>query len=156
MASKFFRTHVQQFEKKGILKFHCDLILQHYNFLKCTIEKNVLICKGLIESDDYQYKYKIEIRCIAGKEPKSTIIEPPHIKPCQEIHMYTDHSLCLHYPPDMKWSGRTEIYRYTIPWVIEWIHFYELYLINGGKWIGRESPVHFQEEDKNLDEDIES
>jgi len=125
-------------------------------FLKCSIENNVLICKGKIESGDYKNKYKIEIRCVAGKEPKSTIIEPEAIEPSQQIHMYSDHSVCLHYPPDMKWNGRTEIFKYTIPWVIEWIHFYELYLVNGEKWLGRESPAHFKDEDKNIDTDIEA
>jgi hypothetical protein len=68
--------------------------------------------------------------------------------------MYGDHSLCLHYPADMKWSGHTPLYKYTIPWIAEWILFYELYLINGGKWKGRESPVHLKEEEKNIKEDL--
>ncbi|NNV53869.1 hypothetical protein [Limnovirga soli] len=67
--------------------------------------------------------------------------------------MYSDHSLCLHYLKDMKWNGWTEIYKYTIPWAIEWIHYYEVYLVNGNKWEGPESPVHFTEFDKNKYED---
>lgn len=72
-------------------------------------------------------------------------------QPNKTIHMYKDHSLCLSYPPDIKWTERTNIHEYTIPWLSEWILYYELYLINGGDWEGKESPVHFTERDKNLE-----
>ena len=69
--------------------------------------------------------------------------------------MYEDHSLCLHYPPDMKWSSWTPIYLYTIPWVVEWPLYYEIYLENGGRWVGPESPVHFTDIDRNIDIDTD-
>lgn len=68
--------------------------------------------------------------------------------------MFKDHSLCLHYPPDKKWSGWTPIYQFTIPWLVEWIYYYEIYLVNGGFWEGSESPVHFSQADINVGEDI--
>ena len=37
----------------------------------------------------------------------------------------------------------------TIPWVVEWVLYYEIYLRNGGKWEGRESPSYFSEHDRN-------
>lgn len=131
------------------------LIQQNYDFLKCRIEENILICTGWIVSNDYKNKYKFQLRCVSGAEPKSIILEPSNVEPCTAIHMYEDHSLCLHYPPDMKWSGWTHIYQYTIPWIVEWVHYYEIYLINGGIWEGRQSPVHFTEADKNIEEDFE-
>ncbi len=33
--------------------------------------------------------------------------------------------------------------------------YYELYLVNGGKWEGPESPVHIIEDDKNVAEELE-
>ena len=99
-------------------------------------------------------EYKFEIRCVHGYEPYTKILEPSNIVHSNAIHMYADHSLCLHYPPDMKWTGRTPIYAYTIPWLIEWIHYYEIFLINGGKWEGPQSPVHFTDADRNATEDL--
>lgn len=131
------------------------MIEQHFSFLQLKIKDNVLICSGWVTSDNYKNKYKIEIRCVAGKEPFCKVLEPTDIKPCKEIHMYENHSLCLHYPPDMKWSSWTPIYQYTIPWVVEWPLYYEIYLENGGHWEGPESPVHFTDQDRNLDTDIE-
>lgn len=155
MGSSFFRTHTQQTAKKSILQYQKKLIEQHYDFLKCRIEKNVLKCIGKVHSADFLNDYQIEIICVAGVEPYCKIVEPNDIEACNKIHMYEDHSLCLHYPQDMKWSGWTKIYKYTIPWVIEWIHYYELYLVNGKVWEGPESPVHFTEQDKNKDQDFE-
>jgi hypothetical protein len=54
----------------------------------------------------------------------------------------------------MKWNEKKQIYKYTVPWLIEWIIFYELYLVNGNIWEGRESPVHIVESDKNIDKDF--
>lgn len=129
------------------------LIERHYSFLNCRIEKNVLVCRGIVTSPDYKYDYKVEIRCVYGLEPYVKIVEPAEIVPSGDIHMYEDHSLCLHYPPDMKWHARTPIYEYTIPWLVEWTVYYELYLLNGGKWEGPESPVHITEDDKNVSEE---
>ena len=137
-----------------MLLYQKKLIEQHYEFLECRIQKNVLICTGVIRHKDYRNVYEVEIRCVYGSEPYTKILKPLDIIPSNKIHMYADHSLCLHYPPDMKWSARIKIFEYTIPWLIEWVVYYEQYLINGGKWEGPESPVHFTERDKNMQEDI--
>ena len=68
--------------------------------------------------------------------------------------MFPNHSLCLSYDGDVVWNERTELFRYTIPWIAEWIHFYEIYLLNEGKWEGPESPAHLRIEDMN--ENVES
>ncbi len=67
--------------------------------------------------------------------------------------MFNDHSICLHYPPDMFWTEKIKIYQFTVPWISEWIIYYEIYLLNGGKWEGRESPVHFTESDVNVNQE---
>jgi hypothetical protein len=129
------------------------MIEENYDFLRCRIENNVLVCRGTIKSVDYKHDYQVEIRCVCGCEPYTKIVAPADIVPCKEIHMYQDHSLCLHYPPDLKWHARTPIYQYTIPWLLEWIVYYELYLINGNVWEGPESPTHFTEADRNTSDE---
>lgn len=135
-----------KFNKYAVLSYQKKLIENHYDFLNCVIVNNILICKGKIKQPDCDI-YKIKIECVAGYEPKSTILFPL-IDPCKEIHMYKDHSLCLHYSPDMKWNVRTNVFQYTIPWLIEWIVFYEIYK-EKGVWLGHESPVHLKEPNKN-------
>lgn len=113
---------------------------------------NILTCIGWVQPDGCKTSYKVKIECVTGSEPKTTILYPK-IEPDVKIHMYQDHSLCLHYKPDMHWNEKTAIYQYTIPWLCEWLVFYELYLIKG-KWLGKESPFHIKEEDKNINIDF--
>lgn len=153
IMNRFFRTHRQQFARTGMLLHQKRLMEAHYSFLKCRMEGKVLVCRGSIESPDFSQLYVVEIRCVCGYEPSTKIVSPGDIVPSKEIHMYDDHTLCLHYPPDMKWSERTNIYQYTIPWLIEWILYYEIYLKNGGFWEGPESPTHITEYDKNRTEE---
>lgn len=155
MVSKYIKKSIQPFVKTAMLLNQKKLIEQHYDFLCCRIENGVLVCRGLLESPDFKNNYRIEIRCVYGNEPNSKILEPLDIKPCIDIHMHDDRSLCLHFPPDMKWTARTPLYLFTIPWISEWIIYYELYLTNGGKWEGPESPVHFTENDKNVEVDFD-
>ncbi len=147
MAGRHYRKGVNRY---AVLLNQKNLIEQHYSFLRSEICNNVLICTGTIPIGDYKYEYKVEIRYVCGHEPLTKILKPEDILPSHEIHMYQDHSLCLHYPKDMKWTASTEVYRYTIPWVVEWIVYYELFLENGGIWEGPESPVHFRESERNI------
>ncbi len=144
------------YNKFALLCYQKNLIEKNYDFLSCRIENRgigkVLICTGWIRPEDCKEDYKIMIEYVSGHEPRTTILYPI-IDGSVKIHMYKDHSLCLHYPKDMKWSEQIKIFQYTIPWVCEWIIFYELFLVNGGKWEGRESPSHITENDKNLNSD---
>ena len=143
-----------RYNKFALLTYQKKLIEQNFSFLKCRIQNKVLICNGVLQPEGCADKYKIKIEYIVGHEPKCTILEP-EIKPLKEIHMYNDHSICLHYPPDMTWNIKIKIYQYTIPWISEWITYYEIYKINGNIWEGRESPVHITESDKNINKNFD-
>jgi hypothetical protein len=152
MISQFFGRR-KPFSKYGVLSYQRKLIEDHYSFLSCTIKNNVLTCVGALQPKNCMGQYKVKIEYVAGHEPKSTIISPK-IVPSPKVHMYQDCSLCLHYPRDMVWNEKTKLYQYTIPWISEWIIFYEIYLINGNKWEGKESPVHLTETERNINKDV--
>lgn len=145
------KKHPKNYYHVCMLEYQKRLIEKHYTFLKCEIdsERKKLICTGQIMLNEHCDNYKVKITYIYGKEPHCQIVEPFNINPCKEIHMYEDHSLCLSYPPDMKWTAWTEVYKYTIPWLVEWVLYYEIFLVNGGKWEGPESPTHFKELERN-------
>lgn len=94
------------------------------------------------------------IEYVLGHEPKTTIL-CPDIQPNKHIHMYKDHSLCLSYPSDLKWTENSNVGDLTIPWLAEWIIFYEIYLLNGGIWEGPQSPAHLTEATKNVNIDLD-
>lgn len=151
MNSLYFGRR-KPYNKYAVLTYQQKLIEESYPFLTCYISNNVLACIGWLQLDNCKDRYRIKMEYVAGYEPKSTILYPV-IEPSKDIHMYKDHSLCLHYPADMKWNERIRIYEYTIPWISEWIIYYEIYLLNGRKWEGRESPTHITEADKNINQD---
>ncbi|MGC4233761.1 MAG: hypothetical protein QM594_12360 [Niabella sp.] len=153
MSSLFFGRK-KSYNRFGVLLCQQRLVKESFPFLECTIIKDVLVCVGWVQPDGCKDRYKIKIEYVAGHEPRSTILYPK-IEPCRDIHMYSNHSLCLHYPPDMWWNERINIHEYTIPWVLEWIVFYEIYLLNGNKWEGRQSPTHFNEADQNINRNID-
>lgn len=102
-----------------------------YNFIKCRIINDSLICKGIIKSDFSQtYTFKLEYR--SGEFPQVYILSPT-IDKSPDVHVFKEGSLCLFYPPDIKWKNTTSIADYTIPWVVEWIYLYELWKLTG-KW----------------------
>lgn len=147
MASRFLPKG-KPYNRIGVLMTQRKLLEKNFSFLNCHIHQNVLVCTGKITDQDWKHFYHIKIECVAGMEPKSTILYPV-IQPSRDIHMYPDHSLCLSYDGDVIWNERTELYRYTIPWITEWIHYYEIYLINGCIWEGPESQTHMRIEDMN-------
>lgn len=138
--------------KFGVLQYQQSLIEKNYSFLKCKIEQNVLKCTGWITPPGASNAYKVLIEYVVGNEPKTTILYP-EIKPSVKIHMYRDHSLCLSFPSDLKWTESSKVAELTIPWLAEWLVYYELYLVNGNVWEGPESPVHLTEATLNVNVD---
>ena len=75
---------------------------------------------------DYTYQIVYD----GYQNPEVKILSPQLIG--NPPHTYEDGSLCLYYPEEQPWSNRTcSICNCIIPWVHEWIVFYEIYLITG-------------------------
>jgi hypothetical protein len=148
MSSRYLGK-AKPYNRFAVLRYQQEMIERAYPFLHCRIINRVLVCKGVLRPHDCDQEYMIKIEYVAGHEPKSTILYP-RIEPSRKIHMYKDHSLCLCYSRDIQWTEKIRIYEYTVPWISEWIHYYEIYLLNGGVWEGPESPSHMREEDQNI------
>jgi hypothetical protein len=111
-------------------------IEKKFSFLKCRIENDTLICRGEFKPNEKSYNVRIEFR--AGLSPQVYVLNPT-IEPNADIHIYSEGSLCLFYPGDLKWKDKTSIAENTIPWIFEWILFCELYLLSG-IWEGESVP----------------
>jgi hypothetical protein len=123
-----------------ILSLQKYLIEKRYNCFKCSINSNreKMVCKGQLQPLDGIETYQIEIIQSPGFAPKVFIIKP-NIEYNSEIHMYKKGNLCLFYPPDLTWKANTSVADYIIPWINEWIIYYELYRISG-EWEGPSAP----------------
>lgn len=115
-------------------KYHIE---KNYSYLNCNISNNQLVCYGKLQPNEFCEIYKVKIIYNRGYKPKVFIIEPK-ITYNDDIHLYTDNSLCLFHPTDLIWNDDKIIIANTIiPWISEWIIFYEIWKVIG-KWLGDE------------------
>ncbi|AFU67264.1 hypothetical protein P700755_000210 [Psychroflexus torquis ATCC 700755] len=131
-----FKSSGQNLSRRVILIREKKLIKSNYDFLKCTIKQNKLICKGIIKPTEYSKEYSIRIDYEGINSPKVYLIEP-EIEYHDDIHIYPkEKNLCLYHPEtdNFFWDYRKHnIFDTIIPWTLEWFVYYELYLITG-KW----------------------
>lgn len=115
------------------------LIEKFFPCFRCRYRQHErLECIGQITPDVHCPAYEILIQYQYERVPRIWITSPP-ITPSPEIHMYKDRSLCLYFPDDDRWKISDDVHRKIIPWVAEWLVFYELYQLIG-KWLGPAAP----------------
>lgn len=113
-------------------------IEKKYECFFCAVKANEMICHGSIQPTSESRKYKIRIKYNGKRAPVVHILNP-NIEYDTKIHMYEDKSLCLFYPKEQPWSiENSSVAKLTIPWISEWLVYYELYQYFG-KWYGPEA-----------------
>lgn len=113
------------------------LMRQHFPCFKCSLRHDVLECLGTITPCEECATYKIRIRLARGGTPKVKILDPP-IAPSRKIHIYSDGNLCLYDYREQRWMDGDHIHEKIVPWIAEWLVYYELFLITG-EWRGPEA-----------------
>lgn len=81
-----------------------------------------------------EYQFRLEYR--VPKKPKVWIEDPPLVRrsPDEPIpHTYGDDRPCLFYPSEFR--SDQLLARTIIPWLMEWLVFYEAWLATG-VWLG--------------------
>jgi len=115
----------------GTLGIQQRWIQQAYpGMFRFVIKNGILVCRTRLQPHDACEMYKIRIEYSAGTAPQ-VFIDSHKIIPKSSIHMYSNETLCLHYPGDINWKHRTSLASYTVPWICEWIVCYELWKITG-------------------------
>jgi len=108
------------------------LIDDYFPFINTKIIGNTLFGYGYCQPSEFSTTYQYRIEYMAGEYPHVNPISPK-IDYNDDIHLYSDLSLCLHYPKDFSFSEDSHLYNTIIPWTQEWFVFYEIYQITG-KW----------------------
>lgn len=114
------------------------LVEKHFPCFKCRLSHRHLRCDGLITPSKDCATYRIAISYPQDGVPRVTI-KDPQIAPSAAIHMYDSGELCLYEPKETPWRSSDHLHEKIIPWIAEWLVFYELYMICG-KWLGPEAP----------------
>ncbi|PQZ50192.1 hypothetical protein CQ052_13015 [Ochrobactrum sp. MYb15] len=82
-------------------------------------------------------KYRIEIRYVVGTMPQVRVLSPALIQiPDNEEgplpHIYgpiEDPTLCLFDPANQEWNGSLLISQTIVPWSLDWLMYYEFWLM---------------------------
>lgn len=105
------------------------------------IKNRGFIWFGELRSSPLGDLYKIKIVFEIRKKPEVFVVEPEKLKMANGKfklpHVYdnTKQKLCLFYPDDKEWNTSKMIASTIVPWTIEWLYHYELWVILG-KWMG--------------------
>lgn len=126
-------------------KKYQEFIAQKYqiesNFpqFTCSIHNDTLKCCGLITPDESREPYTVSVTRKRYYSPKVFVKSPKINDPNSKIHRYNDGSLCLFDWREKPWKEHYRIDQKLIPWIAEWLVFYELYK-ETGEWLGPEAP----------------
>ena len=124
------------------LKDQIRLLKQYYTESIITINKN----KGFtwiaeLKSSPLGESYTVKLNFDIGSRPRVYIIVPENLplpaneKRLKHVYNHDLQELCLYYPKDKEWHDGKMIGSTIVPWTIEWLYHYELWLITG-EWLG--------------------
>ncbi len=91
---------------------------------------------GELQPSEYSDIYTVKIIQHAKSAPKAFVLHPA-LKD-DRPHKYEDGSLCLYYPVEERWRSYWLIAKKFVPWICEYLYFYECWL-ETGVWFGEEA-----------------
>jgi hypothetical protein len=100
-----------------------------------TVKAGRLHWEGMLHPTACSERYLVAIDYAPPGRPDITIISPPLEPPEVGVlpHTYEGDRPCLFFPGE--WRPRMRIDTTIVPWISEWLLFYELWLFTG-EWLG--------------------
>jgi hypothetical protein len=102
------------------------------------IEKGALVAVGDVQPTSRSVVYKVRIEYRAGDAPDITVLSPklvPREEGGRLPHVYPGDKLCLYTPYTGEWAPDMSLPHTFVPWISEWLFYYELWHATG-EWLG--------------------
>jgi len=101
----------------------------------CHIQNRRLICSGNLQPFDFSEDYSVRIEYIVGVRPNVWVLglPTPDETDAKIPHRFNDGTICLFFHGE--WTAEQPIARTIMPWLLEWLAFYEGWLATG-EWQG--------------------
>lgn len=96
---------------------------------------------GKLKSSPLGDTYKIKVVFEKKLSPAVYVVDPEKLKlaggktKLEHVYSQENQKLCLFYPDGSQWDDSKIIASTIIPWTIEWLYHYEIWLITG-EWLG--------------------
>lgn len=113
------------------------LWLDHLLGFKSNIRDRRLRSYGIVRPLPLSIEYRVRIQYELRQPPHVYVIDPPLQKRDghRAEHMYADNEPCLYLPGIGEWNSTKLLAETTVPWLLLWLAFYELWLVTG-EWDG--------------------
>ncbi len=121
----------------GIREQHARMLGACPSF-QSRIEKGALVAVGDVQPMSRSIVYKVRIEYRAGDPPEVTVLSPklvPREEGGRLPHVYPGEMLCLYTPYTGQWTPDMSLAHTVVPWISEWLFYYELWHATG-KWLG--------------------
>jgi hypothetical protein len=109
-----------------------------YPHFRSRVKHGRLVADGRIQPTSRSVAYLVRIEYAAGETPQVHILEP-ELKPREPgghlPHVYPGDRLCLYLPHSGEWTPDMSLAQTVIPWIAEWLFFYETWRATG-QWLG--------------------
>lgn len=91
---------------------------------------------GKVQPSDMSPEYLVKIRYELGKRPKIYVLSPAlRDRDGERIpHIYPDNTLCTYLPRAKEWTSAHLIADVLVPWISDWLLFYEAWHATG-EWL---------------------
>ncbi len=117
-------------------------LMVQYPDTTCSISKNVLHWKGVVKPSPLSKEYPVTITYQIYHRPNVIIYDQDNIFPgCQHPpHVFRvdeekgNVSICLYFG-SYEFSSKNLLANTIVPWSVEWLYFYEIWL-STGSWEG--------------------
>jgi len=101
------------------------------------IQRNCLVWENKIMPSQLSQLYTVRLIYKLAKSPQVNVLKPELIVPEGKRlpHTYPGKRLCLYYPGIDDWRGDMLLAETIVPWISEWLYYYEIWLVTGA-WYG--------------------
>lgn len=108
---------------------------------KLTTNRNKLIWRGTLQPTPLSESYDIKLEYNVGYHPNVFVENKklelyPGKKNLPHVYSTEKQWLCIYYRKANEWTSQQLIAYTIIPWISEWLYFYEFWLATGN-WYGR-------------------
>lgn len=130
-------THFDTIHTVGVYEQLAMMRVLHPTFA-CSVKKGLLVCHGVIRPTEVSGVYRVRIEYRAKESPKVYVEDPPlrRRSPEERIpHTYEQSRPCLFLPGAGEWRSDKYIAMTIVPWLSEWLFYYEVWHATG-EWLG--------------------
>ena len=130
-------THSSRIRTIGVHEQLAMMGIEHPKF-RCSIRSGLLVCRGGITPTEMNRTFRVRVEYRAPTAPLSFVEEPPlrRRRPEEPIpHTYDSDRPCLYLPGANEWRSDKRIAHTIIPWLSEWLFYYEVWRVTG-EWLG--------------------